>query len=356
MSVLLIVGARPQFIKASVVSKALAAANIAFKIIHTGQHFDDNMSKAFFTELDIPEPDLNLKIGGGSHGQNTGRMLESLEIVFKKQKPNLVLVFGDTDSTLAGALAAAKLNIKVAHVEAGLRSFNRLMPEEVNRVVTDHVSDILYAPSQIAIQNLHRENLQDRDLQFSGDVMFDAALAFQGLADRKSSALPRLGLRPKEFTLATIHRGENTSSRDRLETIFDGFAKSAKKIVMPIHPRTRIALSQLGVEPPENVTIIDPIGYLDMVMLEKSAAIIVTDSGGVQKEAFFHRVPCITLRSETEWVELIELGWNRLIPPINGDAIAVALKAEVTLPDCDSSPYGAGAASWEIASHLKTRL
>lgn len=356
MSILLIVGARPQFIKASVVSKALAAANIGYEIIHTGQHFDENMSEAFFRELDIREPDLNLQIGGGSHGQNTGRMIEGLETVFQKQKPNLVVVFGDTDSTLAGALAAAKLNITVAHVEAGLRSFNRLMPEEVNRVVTDHVSEILFAPSQIAIQNLHRENLQDRDLQFSGDVMFDAALAFQGLADKKSSILSTLGLRLKEFVLATIHREENTSSGEKLEAIFDGFAQSKKNIIMPIHPRTKGVISKLRMELPSNVTVIEPVGYLDMVMLEKSAETIVTDSGGVQKEAFFHQVPCITLRRETEWIELIELGWNRLVPPINGDAVAAALKVEVALPKCGSTPYGAGAASWEIANHLKTRL
>jgi UDP-GlcNAc3NAcA epimerase len=307
-----IVGARPQFIKAAVLSRALTAQGVSEILIHTGQHYDPNMSEVFFDELDIARPAHNLGVGGGTHGQNTGRMIEKIEEVLLRERPDWVLVYGDTDSTLAGAIAAAKLHIRIAHVEAGLRSFNRRMPEEINRVLTDHASDLLFAPTQTAVQNLAREGVDSGRIARVGDVMYDAALYYAGKAEMRSGILRRLGYEPKSYILATLHRPENTDDRERLRIILKGLGNAPTPIIWPIHPRTRNKIAEFGLTIPENVAVIEPVGYLDMIMLEKHAVIIATDSGGVQKEAYFHKVPCVTLRAETEWVELVEAGVNVL--------------------------------------------
>ena len=289
-------------------------------LVHTGQHYDENMSEVFFQELEIPKPDYYLGIGSGTHGAQTGRMLEAIEQVLLQIVPDLVLVYGDTNSTLAGALAAVKLHVPVAHVEAGLRSYNRRMPEEINRVLTDHASDLLFAPTEAAVENLKQEGISSNRIFLVGDVMYDASLYYGAKAERESRILQQLGLRPKQYVLATIHRAENTDDAQRLRSIFDGLELAAKEIpvIIPLHPRTREALKQEAQlsKVAQHVLVIQPVGYLDMVMLEKHSRLIATDSGGVQKEAFFYNVPCMTLRSETEWVELVELGWNRLVPPL----------------------------------------
>lgn len=353
-TVLTIVGARPQFIKAAVVSRALRAQpGVREVLVHTGQHYDDNMSRVFFEELEIPEPDYHLGIGGGTHGQNTGRMLEALEEVLLQERPDWVLVYGDTDSTLAGALAAAKLHIPVAHVEAGLRSFNRRMPEEINRVLTDHVSDLLFAPTEVAVRNLLREGIPSDKIHLVGDVMYDAALYYGEKAERESQVLRRLGLVPKGYVLATLHRAENTDDPERLRVVLQALAQVNKEVpvVLPVHPRTRKRAEAFGLDHLlGEVLAIEPVGYLDMVMLEKNARVIATDSGGVQKEAFFHRVPCVTLREETEWVELVELGWNRLCPPRDPASIVGYLLHDWT--GGEATPYGTGHAGSAIAAHL----
>jgi UDP-GlcNAc3NAcA epimerase len=351
MRVITVIGARPQFIKAAVVSRALEARSIHEVILHTGQHFDNNMSDVFFDELGIPKPAFNLGIGGGSHGQNTGRMLEGIEKVLMEQKPDWLLVYGDTDSTLAGALAAVKLHIPVAHVEAGLRSFNRRMPEEINRILTDHAAKMLFAPTEAAITNLSNEGINADKVMNVGDVMFDAALFYGAKADQQSRILDKLGIENKQYILATVHRAENTDSPERLRAIIEGMAVSGKKIVLPVHPRTRARMQSAGLTLPENVIAIDPVGYLDMVMLEKHSALIMTDSGGVQKEAFFYHVPCITLRDETEWVELVEAGWNQVVPPLNAAVITEAIAA--TRGQGKSiQPYGKGRAAELVADSL----
>ncbi len=319
MRVTTIVGARPQFVKAAVVSRALAVLDglIDERIVHTGQHFDDNMSEVFFREMRIPRPAVSLGIGGGAHGQMTGRMLESIEQVLVADRPDWVLVYGDTNSTLAGALAAAKLHIPVAHVEAGLRSFNRRMPEEVNRVLTDHVSSLLFAPTATAVTNLSAEGVAGHMVQQVGDVMFDAMLHYRTRAQGSSDVLSRLELDPHRYVLATVHRAENTDDPSRLAAILAGLSALSEvaPVILPLHPRTAKLLAvdgRLG-SLSGRIRAIDPVGYLDMVMLESYAGLIATDSGGVQKEAFFCGVPCITLRDETEWVELVKCGANVLV-------------------------------------------
>lgn len=315
MKIATVIGARPQFIKAAVVSRACREhrPDVQEIIVHTGQHYDANMSDVFFDELDIPQPDYHLGVGGGTHGQNTGRMLEAIETVFLENKPQWVLVYGDTDSTLAGALAAVKLRIPVAHVEAGLRSFNRNMPEEINRVLTDHASDLLFTPTDTATRNLANEGIIGDKVRQVGDVMYDAALYYATMAEKESRILDSLGLNSKTYILATLHRAENVDNRERLSNILEGFSESPYPIIWPIHPRTRKRIEDFGLELPTNIQEIEPVGYLDMVMLEKHARVIATDSGGVQKEAYFHGVPCITLREETEWVELVEAGTNVIV-------------------------------------------
>ncbi len=350
-----LVGARPQFIKAAAVSRVLRAEpGVHEVLVHTGQHYDDNMSHIFFEELEIPEPDYYLGIGGGTHGQNTGRMLEAIEGVLLQEKPDWVLVYGDTDSTLAGALAAVKLHIPVAHVEAGLRSFNRRMPEEINRVLTDHAADLLFAPTDTAVHNLLREGIPEEKIHLMGDVMYDAALYYGAKAEQKSLILRRLGLSSKGYILATVHRAENTDDPERLKVIFQALAEVHREvpIVFPVHPRTRKRAEGFGFESYlDEMLSIEPIGYLDMVMLEKHARLIVTDSGGVQKEAFFYRVPCVTLRTETEWIELVQTGWNRLVPPTSADTVRQAILAP-PLVGSQVSLYGDGQASKRIVKIL----
>lgn len=314
MKVMTIVGARPQFIKAAVVSRAFKenCPEVSELIVHTGQHYDSNMSEVFFDELDIPRPNINLGVGGGSHGQNTGRMLESLESSMLAERPDWVLVYGDTDSTLAGALAASKVHIPVAHVEAGLRSFNRKMPEEINRVLTDHIADFLFVPTVTGKLNLIKEGIFQSKIFLSGDVMFDAALYY-----KRHARMPKIdkALQSKlsDFVLCTIHRAENTDNYSRMSEILKGLGQGKEAILLPLHPRTRKKIIEMELSVPSNIHIIDPVSYLEMVWLEVNCKLVVTDSGGVQKEAYFHGKPCVTLRDETEWSELVDLGVNVLV-------------------------------------------
>lgn len=353
-----VVGARPQFVKAGMVSKALRSRpEIEESIVHTGQHYDRNMSQVFFAELDIPAPAYELGIGSGTHGSQTGRMLEEIEKVLLQEKPDWVVVYGDTNSTLAGALAAAKLNIPVAHVEAGLRSFNRKMPEETNRVLTDHVSDLLFAPTSSALANLAREGIDHSGALLVGDVMYDAALYYGDRAGRQSRVLEQLKIRSGQYILATVHRAENTNSEDRLRTILTSLRRVSHDIpvVFPIHPRTQKAMVEAEgcIALANGIQFTEPVSYLDMAMLEKNARVVVTDSGGIQKEAFFFRVPCITLRGETEWQELIDLGWNRLAPPTDPASLESALElALAKTPTSTSNPYGDGHSAERIVRHL----
>ena len=357
LKVLTIVGARPQFIKAAPVSRILREAEkVTECIVHTGQHFDVGMSDIFFEELDVPAPHHHLGIHGGGHGAMTGAMLQSLEPLLEAEKPDYVLVYGDTNSTLAAALAATKLHIPVAHVEAGLRSFNRRMPEEVNRILTDEIADVLFTPTSIASENLRQVGVAEHRIQQVGDVMFDAALFYAERAANRSSILDWHGLSKGEYVLATVHRAENTDDGERLVAIMKGLDAVAVKrpVIFPLHPRTRAALERVGFEPP-NIQFIDPVGYLDMVALESNAAVIATDSGGVQKEAFFYSVPCVTLRDETEWVELVEMGWNRLVAADAGE-IATAVCEQVRVFGSPGAPYGDGTAATKIADFLRDRL
>jgi UDP-GlcNAc3NAcA epimerase len=351
-----IVGARPQFIKAAAVSRVLRGnigqeLGLSELLVHTGQHYDDNMSAIFFEELDIPEPEIELGIGSGTHGAMTGRMMEAIEGVLMREQPRFVLVYGDTNSTLAGTLAAAKLNLPVAHVEAGLRSFNRRMPEEINRVLADHASTLLFCPTHAAVDNLRAEGIVE-GVHLVGDVMYDVSLFYRDRARKKSAALQRLGLSEKRFALATVHRQENTDDARRLASILDGLHRVAQTmpVVLPMHPRTRAAIAREHLEPAlAGVRVVEPLGFLDMVALEQAAAIIFTDSGGVQKEAFFYKVPCATLRDETEWVETVELGWNQLA---GADAQRIAAAAVRVAEDTSSLPYGDGTASARITGLL----
>lgn len=355
-----VIGARPQFIKASAVSlNLMQRSEFEEYIVHTGQHYDANMSEVFFRELGIPEPKINLEIGSGAHGSQTARMLEALEREMMHVQPALVLVYGDTNSTMAGALAAVKLHIPVAHVESGLRSFNRVMPEEINRIVTDHVSDILFAPSEVALTNLEHEGISKEKSHLVGDVMYDVALKFGELAAEKSCILDRLGLQPGGYVLATVHRAENTDSEMKLAGIFEGLAAISQQmpVVVPLHPRSRDALRNMT---PNNnslnkLHIMEPVGYLDMVALERSAKTILTDSGGVQKEAYFYHVPCITLREETEWVELVKHGFNRLAGSDPEHIKRVfELVVHEPLPDFGVFLYGRGDAGLKIVDILAT--
>ncbi|MFN2399249.1 MAG: non-hydrolyzing UDP-N-acetylglucosamine 2-epimerase [Gemmatimonadaceae bacterium] len=311
MKVLTVVGARPQFIKAAPVSTALSNAGHDEILVHTGQHYDYEMSQVFFDELGIPVPAVNLGVGSGSHAAQTGQMLVGVEEVLLTEKPDCVLVYGDTNSTLAGALAACKLRIPIAHVEAGLRSFNRDMPEEHNRVLTDHCSSLLFCPTVTAVDNLAREGITT-GVHLSGDTMYDAVLRFAAAASQRS-ILADLGLDSKGYLLATVHRAYNTDNQDTLANILIALADAGETVIFPVHPRTRQRIAQMnGALMPlaPNVRMTEPLSYLDMLVLEQNARVILTDSGGMQKEAFFFSVPCITLRPETEWVETVACGWN----------------------------------------------
>jgi UDP-N-acetylglucosamine 2-epimerase len=333
MKMVTIVGARPQFIKAAAVSRAIQKFNkresrIQEIWVHTGQHYDYLMDKVFFEELELPKPDYHLGVGSGSHARQTGIMLEKIEAVLQKEKPEVVMVYGDTNSTLSGALAAAKLNIPVVHVEAGLRSYNRTMPEEINRLLTDHLSAFLFCPTDQAIRNLLKEGIKDgrtRIVKNVGDVMYDSILYYSKLAEKESTILKDLGLagpapnselKTPNYYLATLHRAENTDDPKRLKSILEALNELGRKvpIILPLHPRTkkRIKVYHLSTLC-ERIKLIDPASYLDMLILEKNAKAILTDSGGVQKEAYWLKVPCFTLRDETEWVETIKSGWNVLI-------------------------------------------
>lgn len=357
MKIVTVVGARPQFIKAAVVSRELSIhGNIREVLVHTGQHYDAEMSDVFFDELSIPRPNFNLGIGGGSHGAMTGAQLTGIEGVILDEKPDWVLVYGDTNSTLAGALAAAKLHVPVAHVEAGLRSFNRRMPEEINRVLTDHVSKALFAPTDVAMANLAREGIEEGCF-LVGDVMFDAAIFYGEQAKNTSRILEVLGLKSKQYALVTVHRAENTDDSVRLKLILSALSILSEKIevVWPVHPRTRRLLQQGEfarlIAP--GLHLVSPVGYLDMVILERNASVIATDSGGVQKEAYFHGVPCVTLRDETEWIELVEAGWNKLCPVQNSTAIAEAIHRSVGSKGLPVTLYGQGSAARLIVERLR---
>lgn len=320
MKLCTIVGARPQFIKAATVSRVIASKpSIKEVIVHTGQHYDDNMSRQFFDELHIPHPGYHLNIGSGSHGKQTGQMLAAIEDVLIQEKPDWVLVYGDTNSTLAGALAAVKLHIPVAHVEAGLRSFNRRMPEEINRITADHLSAVLFPPTENGYQQLLKEGIDAKQLFNVGDVMYDATLFYNEYNAKRKTIVDSLNLKHQSYCLATIHRAENTDDEKRLANICNAFIELSRTtpIILPVHPRTRAALNKLNLLKTleANIKLIEPVGYLDMLALEQHAKCIITDSGGVQKEAYFNRVQCITLRDETEWVELVDAGWNRLCSP-----------------------------------------
>ncbi len=351
MKIITIVGARPQFIKAAAVSRAFAKySDIQELIVHTGQHFDSNMSDIFFEEMEIPKPHYNLDVNGLGHGAMTGQMLEKIEKVLIDEKPDWVLVYGDTNSTIAGALAAAKLHIKVAHVEAGLRSFNMKMPEEVNRILTDRISNILFCPTESAITNLLNEGYENlsNKLVKSGDVMQDAAIFYT-----KRRRKPEFDL-PDKFVLATIHRAENTDNLERLQSIFRSFDKIGEKtkIILPLHPRTQKIIVKNNLQYNTDVIkIIEPVGYLEMVFLLQNCKLVMTDSGGLQKEAFFFHKPCITMRDETEWVELVDKGFNTIVGA-DYDKIVSAFENQNYNIDFSMNLYGGGKASEEIAEAL----
>ena len=349
MIIVTILGARPQFIKAGTVSREIARhAEIKEIIIHTGQHFDKNMSDVFFEEMQIPKPDYNLNINGLGHGAMTGQMLEAIEEILIKENPNWVLVYGDTNSTLAGALAASKLHIKVAHIEAGLRSFNMKMPEEINRILTDRVSNILFCPTNTAVENLKNEGVDNVDSKIvnSGDVMQDGAIFY-----RKFSIKPNISV-PNEFILCTVHRAENTDDKERISVIFNALNEigTEKQVVLPLHPRTKKIIEALNIIT-DNVTIVEPVGYLEMVWLIDNCSLVMTDSGGLQKEAFFFEKPCITLRDETEWVELVDNGFNVLVGADRNKIIAAYKHQEFNF-NFDLALYGGGDASRKIIREL----
>ena len=360
MKIVTIVGARPQFIKAAPVSRALRCAHTQAGapvevLVHTGQHYDREMSAIFFDELQIPKPDYNLEVGSGSHGWQTGQMLIRIEETLLVEKPDWVLVYGDTNSTLAGALAAIKLRIPLAHVEAGLRSFNREMPEEHNRVLTDHCADLLFCPTQTAVDNLRREGLT-AGVHLVGDTMYDAVLQFAELACKRSTILPELGLEPKGYLLATVHRPYNTNVPANLGAILGALMEIDEPVVFPIHPRTRAQIKQLGLRTlTPNLRLLNPVGYLDMLNLEQDARLILTDSGGMQKEAFFFGVPCLTLRPETEWVETVQAGWNTLVA---ADKNEILRQVQDGVPPSAAPPtiFGDGHAAHKIASILEKGL
>jgi len=344
---LTVVGARPQFIKAAPVSAVLRRRHEEI-LVHTGQHYDHQMSAVFFEQLAIPAPDHHLGVGSGSHGEQTGTMLARLEAVMQRERPDVVLVYGDTNSTLAGALAAAKLTIPVAHVEAGLRSFNRAMPEEINRIVTDHLSNWLFAPSPHAERQLASEGLADH-VHVVGDVMLDAVLQHAERARRVSSYPDAANVCAGMFYLCTVHRAENTDQPERLRNILAGLARLDRPVLLPLHPRTRKRLAEVGLVPGPNVRLIDPVGYLDMLQLERSAAVILTDSGGVQKEAYYLEVPCVTLRDETEWTETTDVGWN-FLAGTDPDAIVAGVDQHRGAKRPHPPLYGSGDAAQQIVS------
>jgi UDP-GlcNAc3NAcA epimerase len=352
VKIISIVGARPQFIKSAMVSRSLRLSGQLTEImIHTGQHYDSNMSDIFFKELGLAEPDYRLQAQADTQGRQTAIMLEGIESILIKEKPDAALVYGDTNSTLAGALAAAKLHVPIAHVEAGLRSYNRRMPEEVNRVLTDHLSAVNYCPTETAARNLEREGLFNYEQV--GDVMNDLVLALMPTAMKQSNLADKLGLVEGEYYLATVHRAENTDDPDKLKAILQALGQANQQVVLPIHPRTRQRAEQFKLDTwlsAPSIRIIEPVSYLDMIALTCGARAVLTDSGGLQKEAFILRTPCITMREETEWTETVDSGWNRLA---GTDSLAIAkAMSEVRIPSGDFFPYGNGDTSELIAASL----
>jgi len=341
MKLATIIGARPQFIKAAAVSRIIKKYDdIHETIIHTGQHYDANMSDVFFSELKIPRPDYNLEVGSASHGKQTGVMLERIEQVLQRENPDWVLTYGDTNSTLAGALAAVKLHIPIAHIEAGLRSFNRLMPEEINRIATDHVSDLLLAPTQNALQLLEREGLSGRSV-FTGDVMFDSLLFYKELITDKHRIDEIKNI--NSFYLATIHRPENTDDKKRLQSIFEAFSHLNYPVILPLHPRTKKLLD--GIKFNHNTLLVPPVSYLQMIYLLKNCQKVLTDSGGLQKEAYFMKKPCLTLRDQSEWVETLENNWNFIV---GADTRKILEKIAVQEFGSQSEGFGDGRAAEHV--------
>ena len=351
-TIMTIVGARPQFIKAAPVSRALAAS-FDEVLVHTGQHYDYGMSDVFFEEMEMRPPDYHLGIGGGTHGEQTGKMLIEIEKILHSVKPDYVLVYGDTNSTLAGALAAAKARIPLAHVEAGLRSYNRAMPEEINRVLTDHVSNLLFCPTDAAVENLAKEGIT-KGVQRVGDVMYDALLCNLAIARKRSTILKSLGLERGTYALATVHRAANTDDPARMAAILDALGSLSRPVVFPVHPRTQKMIRESDFVIPSTIMMIDPVGHFDVLMLQENADCILTDSGGMQKEAYLLGVRCITLREETEWVETVQAGWNRLTG-VNGNAIRSAFEAWRPVGERPAL-YGNGQAAGEICEILSREL
>ena len=350
MKIVTIIGARPQFVKASVISKALRNADHTEILVNTGQHYDDNMARIFFEEMGIPKPDYNLGVGSGSHASQTASTLVGIEKVLFIEKPDFIIVFGDTNATVAGALAAAKLHIKIVHIEAGLRSYNRDMPEEINRVVTDVLSDFLFVPTQVAQDNLHREGITS-GIHIVGDVMVDALMTYTKIAEQKSHILNELKIEKEKFLLMTIHRPSNADYDERLLSILKEVSKIDRPVIFPVHPRSRSRVEKLISQTDGNIRIIDPVGYLDMMMLEKYASTIITDSGGVQKEAYIHKTPCLTVRGETEWVETVSDGWNYIV----GDQLEKISILSNNFPEPLewNSHYGDGKSSEKIVQILE---
>lgn len=353
--ILTIVGARPQFVKAAALSRQLSRHNISEVIVHTGQHFDENMAEIFFRQMEIPQPKYNLGIHSLSHGAMTGRMLEEIEKVLLAENPDILVVFGDTNSTLAGALAASKLHIPVAHVEAGLRSFNMGMPEEINRILTDRISDLLFCPTETAVKNLEQEGFEifKNKIINSGDVMYDVALYYSKVSAQHSSVIGDLNIADKPFLLATFHRQENTDDLEKLGSVINAFNELSGKyeIVFPIHPRTRKIIERENLK--LNFTPLDPVGYFDMVELLKHCSFVITDSGGLQKEAFFFKKHCLVIRDETEWTELVDLGYNFIVGTRQQNIVEKALQLEENDVIFDAKPYGNGDASEKIAVALE---
>jgi UDP-N-acetylglucosamine 2-epimerase (non-hydrolysing) len=354
MKALTIVGARPQFIKAFAVSRELRE-NHEEVLVHTGQHYDEELSDVFFEELGVPEPDYNLGVGSDSHGKQTAAMLKGIEEVIEVEIPDVVLLYGDTNSTLSGAIAASKIEPLVAHVEAGLRSYNREMPEEINRVLTDHASDLLFAPSESAVETLEEEGISE-GVHFVGDVMYDAILWARDVAERESTILERVGLEENQFILSTVHRAGNTDNQERLKTIIEALSNAPRPVVLPVHPRTenRLREYEMWRRATSEIEVINPVGYLDFVQLLDASERVATDSGGVQKEAFYLNTPCVTMRDETEWIETVESGWNVLVGA-NRDRIETEL-ATVSVPNQKPSPYGEGDAAERILDTLEVSV
>lgn len=352
MKIISIVGARPEFIQAMPVSRAIRKTHQEI-LVHTGQHYDYQMSQAFFDELDIPSPDYNLEVRSSTQARQTAEMLVRLEDILLAEQPDLVLVRGDTNSSLAAALATSKVAIPFAHIEAGERSYNRMMPEEINRITADHLASLHFCVSQTAVQHLAAEGITGR-VYWVGDVMLDALLSANPVAQLKSKILGQIGIEPQGYSLTTIHRAANTDQPERLKQIITALNRVQERVILPVHPRTHKALTQLNLDIEDHLKLIEPVGYLDMLTLEKNARLIATDSGGVQREAYYHRVPCLTLRDETEWVETVETGWNKLIG-VNPDAI---LEAWFTfVPPAEHPPiYGTGQAGEKIAEIIQLTL